>query len=153
MSDAATDPVRHALWLDAMEQLLRPCLPPALAPHCKLGNVTGGKLVFIVDSPVWHAKLRLAAPELINLARSVGFAATEVVAKTTTAPFQRPPAAGLAVKPMSEATRNALKAALASLDSPASDDPNHTGNSMGSSEGSAGGNKPLPEHRGGRAKR
>ncbi len=145
MSDAATDPVRHALWLDAMEQLLRPCLPPALAPHCKLGNVTGGKLVFIVDSPVWHAKLRLAAPELINLARSVGFAATEVVAKTTTAPFQRPPAAGLAVKPMSEAARNALKAALASLDEPTSGDPD--------SVGSTGGNKPLPEHRGGRAKR
>lgn len=140
MSDAATNPVRHALWLDAMEQLLRPCLPPALAAHCKLGNVTGGKLVFIVDSPVWHAKLRLAAPELINLARSVGFAATEVVAKTTTAPFQRPPPAGLAVKPMSEASRNALKAALASLDDP-------------DSKGSNGGNKPLPEHRGGRAKR
>ena len=148
MTDAATDPVRHALWLDAMEQLLRPCLPPALAPHCKLGNVTGGKLVFIVDSPVWHAKLRLAAPELIDLARSVGFAATEVVAKTTTAPFQRPPAAGLAVKPMSEASRNALKAALASLDEPASN-----GSPNESSKGSTGGNKPLPEHRGGRAKR
>ncbi len=149
MSDAATDPVRHALWLDAMEQLLRPCLPPALAPHCKLGNVTGGKLVFIVDSPVWHAKLRLAAPELIDLARSVGFAATEVVAKTTTAAFQRPPAAGLAVKPMSEATRSALKAALASLDDPPSDDPDSTG----PSGESIGGKQPLPEHRGGRAKR
>ena len=148
MSDAATDPVRHALWLDAMEQLLRPCLPPALAPHCKLGNVTGGKLVFIVDSPVWHAKLRLAAPELINLARSVGFAATEVVAKTTTAPFQRPPAAGLAVKPMSEASRNALKAALASLDDPDSRSPDSKG-----SKGPNGGDKPLPGHRGGRTER
>ena len=140
MSDAATDPVRRALWLDALEQQLRPCLPPALAPHCKLGNVTGGKLVFIVDSPVWHAKLRLAAPELINSARSIGFAATEVVAKTTTALFQRPEPAGLAVKPMSEASRNALKAALASLDDPPSG-------------GSTGGKKPLPEHRGGRARR
>ena len=140
MSDAATDPVRRAIWLDALEQQLRPCLPPALSSHCRLGNVVGGKLVFIVDSPVWHARLRLAAPGLIDLARSIGFAATEVVAKTTTAPFQRPPAAGLAVKPMSEASRNALKAALASLDDPPS-------------EGSTGGKKPLPEHRGGRAKR
>lgn len=148
MSDAATDPVRHALWLDAMEQLLRPCLPPALAPHCKLGNVTGGKLVFIVDSPVWHAKLRLAAPGLIDLARSVGFAATEVVAKTTTAPFQRPPAAGLAVKPMSEASRNALKAALASLDDPDSRSPDSKGY-----KGPNGGDKPLPGHRGGRTER
>ena len=140
MSDAATDPVRRAIWLGALEQQLRPCLPPALAPHCRLGNVTGGKLVFIVDSPVWHAKLRLAAPELINLARSIGFAATEVVAKTTTAPFQRPEPAGLAVKPMSEASRSALKAALASLEDP-------------SSAESDGSTKPLPEHRGGRAKR
>lgn len=119
MTDAATNPVRRALWLDTLEQQLRPCLPPALSNHCRLGNVDGGKLVFIVDSPVWHAKLRLAAPELINLARSIGLAATEVVAKTSTAPFQRAESAGLALKPMSAATRSALKAALDSLDDPA----------------------------------
>ena len=115
MSDAATDPVRRALWLDALEQQLRPCLPPALSPHCRLGNVTGGKLVFIVYSPVWHARLRLAAPELINVARSIGLAATEVVARTATAPIPTE-MAGRAVKPMSEASRTALKAALDSLD-------------------------------------
>ena len=116
MSDAATDPVRRAIWLDALEQQLRPCLPPALSPHCRLGNVTGGKLVFIVDSPVWHARLRLAAPELINVARSIGLAATEVVARTATAPFQPAEQAGLALKPMSAAARSALKAALDSLE-------------------------------------
>ncbi|MCY7313220.1 MAG: DUF721 domain-containing protein [Pseudoxanthomonas sp.] len=116
MSDAATDPIRRALWLDALEQKLRPCLPPALSPHCRLGNVVGGKLVFIVDSPVWHAKLRLAAPELINVARSVGLEATEVVAKTAAAPTLPRNAAGQPVKPMSEASRAALKAALLSLD-------------------------------------
>jgi hypothetical protein len=115
MSDAATDPVRRALWLDALEQQLRPCLPPALSPHCRLGNVVGGKLVFIVDSPVWHARLRLAAPELINVARSIGLAATEVVARTATAPLPAE-VAGRAAKPMSEASRTALKAALDSLD-------------------------------------
>ncbi len=120
MSDAATDPVRRAIWLDALEQQLRPCLPPALSNHCRLGNVVGGKLVFIVDSPVWHAKLRLAAPELIHLARSIGLAATEVVAKTKTAPFKRPETTGLALKPMSTASRNALKAALDSLGAPGS---------------------------------
>lgn len=139
MSDAATDPVRRALWLDTLEQQLRPCLPPALAQHCKLGNVTGGKLVFIVDSPVWHAKLRLAAPELINLARSIGLAATEVVARTTTAPFQTAERAPLALKPMSAASRNALKAALDSLDEPDSD--------------AVGNRNPSPESRRGRVKR
>lgn len=115
MSDASADPVRRALWLDTLEQQLRPCLPPALSPHCRLGNVTGGKLVFIVDSPMWRTRLRLAAPELINLARSVGVAATEVVAKVSTAPAQSAAATGPAVKPMSAATRLALQAALASL--------------------------------------
>ena len=118
MSDAATDPVRRALWLDALEQLLRPCLPPALSPHCRLGNVTGGKLVFIVDSPVWHAKLRLAAPELINLARSIGIPATDVVARTAAAPPRPAERVGRTVKPMSDASRAALKAALASLEDP-----------------------------------
>lgn len=116
MTDAATDPVRRALWLDALEQQLRPCLPPALSNHCRLGNVTGGKLVFIVDSPVWRAKLRLAAPELIELARSIGLAATEVTAKITTEPLRPVEAAGRAIKPMSEAARVALRAALASLE-------------------------------------
>lgn len=116
MTDAATDPVRRALWLDALEQQLRPCLPPALSSHCRLGNVAGGKLVFIVDSPVWHARLRLAAPELLELARSLGLKATEVVAKTTTAPLRPAESPGLAVKPMSDASRNALRAALESLE-------------------------------------
>jgi hypothetical protein len=120
MSDASADPVRRALWLDALEQQLRPCLPPALSSHCRLGNVTGGKLVFIVDSPVWRAKLRLAAPELINLARSIGLPATEVVAKVSTVSPQRPPAAGKTVKPMSAASREALDAALSSLREPTS---------------------------------
>lgn len=116
MTDSATDPVRRALWLDTLEQQLRPCLPPALSNHCRLGNVTGGKLVFIVDSPVWRAKLRLAAPDLVELARSIGLAATEVTVKITTEPLQPVEAVGRKVKPMSEAARTALKAALASLE-------------------------------------
>ena len=119
MSDAAADPLRRAMWLDALEQQLRPCLPPALSSHCRLGNVTGGRLVFIVDSPVWRAKLRLAAPELINLARSIGLPATEVVGKVSTVSPERPPKARTAVKPISAASREALDAALSSLqDSP-----------------------------------
>ena len=121
MSDASADPVRRAMWLDTLEQQLRPCLPPALSSHCRLGNVAGGKLVFIVDSPVWKAKLRLAAPELINLARSIGLAVTEVVAKVSTAPSQPADPAGIALKPMSELSRQALQAALSSLEEPAPD--------------------------------
>ncbi|MEL1265957.1 DUF721 domain-containing protein [Pseudoxanthomonas putridarboris] len=118
MTDAATDPVRRALWLDALEQQLRPCLPPALSPHCRLANVAGTRLVFIVDSPVWRAKLRLAAPELINAAQSIGLAVTEVTAKTTLAPPSPLDGAQRMAKPVSEASRNGLKAALDLLAEP-----------------------------------
>lgn len=110
LTDAATDPVRRALWLDALEQQLRPCLPPALAPHCRLANVAGKRLVFIVDSPVWNARLRLAAPELINVAQSIGLAVTEVTTKTSLAPLMKP--APDPVVPVSEASRRGLQAAL-----------------------------------------
>ncbi|MGN6224495.1 DciA family protein [Pseudoxanthomonas sp.] len=118
LTDAAADPVRRALWLDALEQQLRPCLPPALAPHCRLANVAGERLVFIVDSPVWRAKLRLASVELLDAARSVGLTVTEVAVKTTTAPLHPNPRAETAAPPVPEASRKALAAVLASLESP-----------------------------------
>lgn len=120
MTDAATDPVRRALWLDALEQQLRPCLPPALSPHCRLANVAGTRLVFIVDSPVWRAKLRLVAPELINAAQSIGLAVTEVTAKTTLTPPSPLDGAQRMAKPVSEASRNGLKTALDLLAEPGS---------------------------------
>ncbi|WAC61764.1 DUF721 domain-containing protein [Pseudoxanthomonas sp. SL93] len=123
MTDAATDPVRRAMWLDALEQQLRPCLPPALAPHCRLANVAGTRLVFIVDSPVWRARLRLAAPELINAAQSIGLAVTEVTAKTTLAPSSPPVGAQEMAKPVSEVARKGLKSALDLLSEPVSADP------------------------------
>ncbi len=132
LTDAATDPVRRAMWLDALEQQLRPCLPPALAPHCRLANVAGKRLVFIVDSPVWHARLRLAAPELINVAQSIGLAVTEVTAKTSLAPLSKP--AQDPVVPVSEASRRGLQAALDLLSTP----------------DSAGAPPPKRGHRGGR---
>jgi hypothetical protein len=118
LSGVASEAVRRSLWLDALEQQLRPCLPPPLASHCRLANVSGSRLVFLVDSPVWRAKLRLAAPEIINLARSIGLAATEVTAKVNTVPPVQRPAPVRNTLPLSAASRDALQAALASLESP-----------------------------------
>ncbi|MCI4567714.1 DUF721 domain-containing protein [Lysobacter sp. CFH 32150] len=123
LADAAFDPLRRALWLDALDQRLRPCLPPALAAHARLANLDGGRLVFLVDSPVWRAKLRLAAPEVLDAARSLGLGVTELVVKVTTSPVHPPERADTKVKPMSAAARDALQAALASLKNPASTGP------------------------------
>jgi len=121
LAGTGADPVRRALWLDVLEQRLRPHLPPSIAAHARLANVDGAKLVFVVDSPVWRAKLRLAAPELLDAARSVGLDAGEVVVKVTTQPLRPDPPAQRAPLPMSAAAREALQAALASLSPPKAD--------------------------------
>jgi hypothetical protein len=122
LAEPAGDPIRRALWLDGLDRRFRPCLPPSLAAHARLANVEGGRLVFVVDAPVWRSKLRLAAPELLDVARSFGLDVQQVVVKTTMAPAPtgsppaRPPV------PMSAAAKEALRTALASLDVPASRD-------------------------------
>ena len=75
----------------------------------------GARLVFLVDSPVWRARLRLASAELLDAARSVGLQCDTVVVKTTTQPLSADPPAPRPQRPMSPAARQALDAALASL--------------------------------------
>ena len=118
LADVAFDPLRRALWLDALDQRLRPSLPPSLAAHARLANLDGGRLVYVVDGPVWRAKLRLASPGLLDAARSLGLGVTELVVKTTTHPNHPETRADLKVKPMSAAAKEALQSALASLKGP-----------------------------------
>lgn len=119
----AGNPIRRALWLDGLDRRFRPHLPPSLAAHARLANIEAGRLVFVVDAPVWRSKLRLAAPELLDVARSFGLDVQQVVVKTTLAPAPagKPPARPPV--PMSAAAKEALRAALASLDGPATPAP------------------------------
>lgn len=127
LSGTARDPVRHALGLDALDQQLRPLLPPPLAAHSRLANLADGRLVFLVDSPLWHARLRLAADALLDAARSLGLEVREVVIRTTSQPLRTPaperaqapaPAAGAG---RSKAAEEAFRAALATLSTPSAD--------------------------------
>jgi hypothetical protein len=109
------------MWLDGLDRQLRPLLPPTLAPHARLANFERGRLVFVVDAPVWRAKLRLMAPELLDAARSIGLEATELVVKATLSPpagTASPPPATRKSKPISATAQKALQAALASLQQP-----------------------------------
>lgn len=118
LSGTARDPVRHALKLDALDRQLRPLLPPGLAAHARLANVSDGRLVFLVDSPVWHARLRLAAGELLDAARSLGLEVRELVVRTSPLPMAPPaqaPVAPAAAVGRSPAVDEALRAALAEL--------------------------------------
>ena len=115
MADKAGNPLRRALWLDALDRQLRPHLPPALGNRCRLANVDGEHLVFLVESPVWHAKVRLAEGQLIDAARSIGLKATRVTVKTATAPPHSPVRNDQRSTAVSEATHKGLRDALAAL--------------------------------------
>ena len=117
LAEPAGGPVRRALWLDELDQRFRPFLPPSLAAHARLANYERGRLVFVVDAPVWRAKLRLAAPELLDAARSLGLDAAELIVKTTT-PATASPQSDRKAKPISATALQALQAALDSLKDP-----------------------------------
>lgn len=117
----AGNTIRRALWLDGMNHRLRPLLPFPLSAHARLANVEPGRLVYLVDSPVWRAKLRLLAPELLAGARSMGLDAAELTIKTSLpSRAPTPPAPGKTVT-MSAAAKRAFEAALASLEPSAPD--------------------------------
>ena len=120
LAEPCGDTLRRAQWLDSVDQLLRPHLPPGLAAHARLANVRGDKLVFVVDAPVWHAKLRLASQVLVDAARSVGLDVAGLSVKTTLQPLRPlPPAARTATSNVSAAGQSQLEAALALLRSDA----------------------------------
>ncbi len=115
----ASDPIRRALWLEALDHQLHPYLPPGLAAHARLANIDRGRLVYLVDAPVWHARLRLAATDILDAARSIGLEATDLVVKTASGPqAMRPQNVGTATTvtaiPLSAAAREAFATALAS---------------------------------------
>lgn len=114
LAEKSGDPLRRALWLDALDRQLRPHLPPSLASRCRLANVKGEQLVFVVESPLWHAKLRLAEQQILEAARSIGLSVSQVTAKTSRG-SQQPPPAHPPSRPVSPATQRGLRDALASL--------------------------------------
>src|SRR5690606_10946274 len=115
MAAPAGDPIRRALWLDDLDRRFHPLLPATLAAHARLANYERGRLVFVVDAPVWRAKLRLLAPELLDAARSIGLVPAEFVVKTSLVPNTPPLQAPRKTVTMSPAAKEALQAALASL--------------------------------------
>jgi Dna[CI] antecedent DciA-like protein len=109
------NPIRRAMWLDELDRRLSPFLPPSLAAHARLANIDGDRLVYLVDSPIWHARLRLASTGLIDAARSLGLDVTRFVVRTTrlTPGSQAPPAP--VIVPVSATARAAVRDALASI--------------------------------------
>jgi Dna[CI] antecedent, DciA len=115
-SDVGT-PLRRALWLDAVDLKLRGCLPEALAAHARLANVDRGRLVYLVDAPVWHARLRLLADRLCDEARALGLDVTTIVVKTARDPL--PGAASTSGGPARSQSRTTTSSGTTNTPTPA----------------------------------
>jgi hypothetical protein len=111
--------IARAQRLDALDRRLRHNLPDAMARECRLANVDGDRLVFLVSAPVWKAKLRLSADVLLDAAAAAGIQARALVVKVVPGlsliPDDPGPAAG---KPLSQAVRDSLRATARSVEDP-----------------------------------
>jgi len=103
--------VERAMQLHALDRQLRQSLPEPLASHVTLGNLRDDRLVFLVDAPVWKARLRLYADILVDAARAAGIRASGITVKVATMQPVPPDAAPLL--PLSPAARETLRAAAA----------------------------------------
>lgn len=108
--------IKRAQWLATLDQRLRRCLPDSLLPHCRLGNVGAGKLVYLVDAPLWGAKLRQHADALLDAAIADGLQVGALTVKVV--PSQASEPDRLASKPISQATRDALRMTAESVADP-----------------------------------
>lgn len=101
------------MQLSALDRQLRQSLPEPLASHVKLGNLRDDRLVFLADGPVWKARLRLHAADLLDAARAAGIPASDISVKVATMlpvpPDEAPPS------PLSPAARESLRAAAATV--------------------------------------
>jgi len=79
--------IRRARWLDTLDRHLRAHLPAPLGLHARLGNVEGDTLIYLVDSPIWHARLRLSGETLLDAARGIGLQASVLRIRTARQPF------------------------------------------------------------------
>jgi hypothetical protein len=57
-----------AAYLDLLDALLRSTLPPGLASTCRLANLRGGRLVWLVTDAAAGVRLRQQFPQLERLA-------------------------------------------------------------------------------------
>lgn len=108
--------IERARMLDALDRQLRQSLPSSLAPHVRLGNVRDGKLVFLVTSPVWKAKLRLYVDVIRDAAAAAGLTASGMTVKVTTM-LPVPPVAAPHT-PLSSAARDTLRSAAEAVADP-----------------------------------
>ena len=88
--------VRHARYLESVDQALQGLIGPTLAGHCRVANVTGDSLVLQTASAAWGSRLRYLAPSILQqLSQQLGWSRirhTKVQVRPEAFPDQEKPA-------------------------------------------------------------
>jgi len=79
--------IRRARWLNILGHHLHTRLPSPLNLHARLANVQDDALIYLVDSPIWHTRLRLSSESLLDAARGLGVKVTTLRIRTARQPF------------------------------------------------------------------
>lgn len=110
--------IERATQLAALDERLRRCLPASLQAHCRLGNAGAGRLVYLVEAPVWGARLRQHADVLLNAAAAAGIQAGALTVKVVPPAAAAEPTAKTR-EPLSLTTRDVLRKTAESVADPA----------------------------------
>lgn len=111
LNSLADGTLARADWLEQVNGKLLAQVSPSLRAHMRVANVVGKKLVVLVESPLWHSKVRFQIPALLDAAQRIGLDAQEVVIKVAEPPAPPGQVAPTSV-PMSAKTIRDLEAAL-----------------------------------------
>ena len=78
--------IKHAALRESWTEQLRAVLPPAIAPHCSVGDMDGARLTIHVVDSSWATRLRFELPKVEPALRALeDFAAVEEI-RIRTAP-------------------------------------------------------------------
>ena len=116
LDNVPQDLIARAQWLNALDQLLRQSLPPALRDQCKLANVRGDRLVFLVRSPAVGPKLRMLSADLLLAAQQFGLTVDQLTVKVAT--MEPVPQDSTSRTPLSPAARENLRATALTVNDP-----------------------------------
>ncbi|WP_133816829.1 DciA family protein [Tahibacter aquaticus] len=109
--------IQRARALEALDLRLRLTLPPTLRPHCCLADARAGRVVFLANSSIWAAKLRLhQTPILAEAQKALGQPFKVFAVKV--APLPSVPPEPARRKPLSSAAAAHLSAAAVTLADP-----------------------------------
>ncbi len=66
--------MRHARYLESVDQALQRLLGPSLAGHCRVANIARETLVLQTASATWGSRLRYLAPSILQqLSKQLGW--------------------------------------------------------------------------------